>query len=779
MVLTNEEIKEFALSLAVCETEEAVIQLLKTYSFWDDNACWRYFGDVENNYSSIGNQQASSDSALVEKIINSIDATIMGDLLSKGIDPSSSSAPQSINEYLKAYKRIPEGRLSLLDPATRNRISDDILLVSTLNPNSKNPNYCIIDNGEGQTPLSMPNTILSLQASNKLKIGAVQGKFNMGGTGVLTFSGSHKFQIIISKKRQDIVRELCFNDESFDKWGVTIVRREEPTGTMKSSCFKYLAPNGNILSFEAESLPLKPTYDLNNAYPYTKEMYDGTFIKIFDYYIKGANGISTITLHNRLSLLIPGIALPIKIVECRPNKTAGIKYKTLCGLSARLEEDRHATLECEPIGISGSLNGEPLQGTLYVFKKTNGDSFKNSEGILYTLNGQCQGVESKRFFEKLKLSYLANSILLILDCSQLSAKTIEELFLNSRDRLKNGPVRDQILTFIENEVKGISILKELNAHRREEELTDKIKESKLVSNIVGDVLSKSKILNNLLIQGRDLNVPRLTQSQGSKTNEPSTQEFPTFFKLKKKNRKTAEIGRRIRIDLDTDAPNDYFTRDKLSGTYSLKSSGGVLTDYSLKIINREGVLSILIDENLFTVGDCVEFLVIISDETQVIPFEVLFSLTIVDKNKDSTGGTQKTKSVRNKLEKSLPTIQEVRKKDWDTLGMDEFTAIVVKGGIEEGSYDFYCNLDNKYLELERQMPKSNPTYLEGIFSTALIVASMSILSHYQKLESHSLEDEDCDLKIEELISEISKSLAPTIIPIVVELSKIENFDNEN
>lgn len=774
--LDNQQIKEFALGLAQAESEEEVISLLTDYGFWEDTTCWRYFGDLENNYSSIGNQQANADSALVEKIINSIDATIMGDLLSRGIDPKSEEAPRSIPEYLKEFRNIPEGKLSLLDSSTRSKISEDILLVSTYNTTSKSPNYSIIDSGEGQTASSLPHTILSLQASNKLKVGAVQGKFNMGGTGAMMFSGEQKFQIIITRKRQDIPMSLRGEDDSFEKWAVTIVRREEPVGLMKSSCFKYLAPQGKILSFNADSLMLKPTYSNTEAHPYKAPMAEGTFIKLLDYTIPGCNGISTIHLHDRLSLLIPGIALPIKIIECR--KTKAKHNKTLYGLMNRLEENRYDSLECEPIGISKFLNGEPIQAKIYIFKKEHGQSFKRNEAILYALNGQCQGIETKKFFEKLKLSYLANSILMILDCSQFSPKTCEELFMNSRDRLKKGKMRDIALKFIEDEIKGLPQLRELNAKRRMEELSDKVNNSKMVSNVVENVLSKSKVLNSLLLQGKDLIVPKMSITQAPPATALSTREFPTFFQLKNKKRKVAELERNIRIELETDAPNDYFVRDKMSGTFSLECSVGTLTDYSLKIVNGNGYLNIFIDPNLFELEELALFRLIISDDNRPLPFVIEFDLDIIEKSPDTTSEGSSKSKLKNKLGKGLPTICEVRKENWNEkeFEMDEFTAIIVKESGASGGFDFYCNLDNKYLELERRNSKSNALYLESIFSTALVVSSMSIISHYQKINNTSCDEEESVLDIEDLVKEVSSSLAPTIIPIIKELSEIKELE---
>ena len=47
----------------------------------------------------------------------------------------------------------------------------------------------ISDCGEGQTPRNLPQTILSLNKSNKMYIRFVQGQFNQGGTGALRFCG--------------------------------------------------------------------------------------------------------------------------------------------------------------------------------------------------------------------------------------------------------------------------------------------------------------------------------------------------------------------------------------------------------------------------------------------------------------------------------------------------------------------------------------------------------------------------------------------------------------
>jgi hypothetical protein len=72
--MTDSQLKELCLGLIKADSEEEVIHLLSDAGFWDMQPYWRYYGDYENNYNTAGNQQARPDPALVEKLINSVDA---------------------------------------------------------------------------------------------------------------------------------------------------------------------------------------------------------------------------------------------------------------------------------------------------------------------------------------------------------------------------------------------------------------------------------------------------------------------------------------------------------------------------------------------------------------------------------------------------------------------------------------------------------------------------------------------------------------------------------
>ncbi|HKA22018.1 MAG TPA: hypothetical protein VKN18_27315 [Blastocatellia bacterium] len=61
--MNNEAAKQLCHSLTVADSEQAVIDLLTDAGFWEDESAWRYYGDYENNYNTIGNQQSRPDAA--------------------------------------------------------------------------------------------------------------------------------------------------------------------------------------------------------------------------------------------------------------------------------------------------------------------------------------------------------------------------------------------------------------------------------------------------------------------------------------------------------------------------------------------------------------------------------------------------------------------------------------------------------------------------------------------------------------------------------------------
>ena len=94
------------------ETEDDVDNVLSKAGYLDDDdAVWCSFGGFENNFAAIGNQQSDASGALVEKIINSIDAVLMAECYSNQIDPEGTQAPSTMTEAVELFFGVRDGRL--------------------------------------------------------------------------------------------------------------------------------------------------------------------------------------------------------------------------------------------------------------------------------------------------------------------------------------------------------------------------------------------------------------------------------------------------------------------------------------------------------------------------------------------------------------------------------------------------------------------------------------------------------------------------------------------
>lgn len=183
------------------EHEADVRHVLTKYGLLDDLDAWRLLGDRENNFSIIGNQHSDPTGALVEKLVNSIDAVLMVGCHRAGIDPEGPGAPETMTDAVERFYNVRHGRLGQEDSRTLTTLAENIHLIAV--GAKESPSYLVVDRGEGQTPDGFPSTFMSLAESNKLRIPFVQGRFNSGGTGVLQFCGTENFQLVASRRNPD------------------------------------------------------------------------------------------------------------------------------------------------------------------------------------------------------------------------------------------------------------------------------------------------------------------------------------------------------------------------------------------------------------------------------------------------------------------------------------------------------------------------------------------------------------------------------------------------
>ena len=129
--------KELCRALMVADSEDSVVSILTHGGYWDDPQQWRYLGDTENNFGSIGNQQSTPVAALIEKLVNGIDARLLNACLERGMTPESRKAPHDMREAVAMFfedwdgspERLPaEAGLVRLWARDKLRVQADLLI---------------------------------------------------------------------------------------------------------------------------------------------------------------------------------------------------------------------------------------------------------------------------------------------------------------------------------------------------------------------------------------------------------------------------------------------------------------------------------------------------------------------------------------------------------------------------------------------------------------------------------------------------------------------------
>jgi hypothetical protein len=792
---TSEQVKDLCLRLLGADTSKEVITILETAGLWDDPDAWRLFSDTEINYSSIGNQQADAIAAFIEKLINAEDARLVNACRLAGIDPESMAAPQSMRAAVaqffegKQQPRDSDGRIADWPDAKSTEEGRKLTVAATGNrPSQGQPSLTVADQGEGQTPDDFPKTFMSLNRSNKLRIPFVQGKFNMGGTGALRFS---ELQLVISRRNPALLGPS--HSARDEQWGLTIVRRMPPSGGTKSSVYKYLAPVvlpgetlRGVLSFSADELPIFPevTKDVRNAYHRMSEY--GSLVKLYEYTWRGNKSnivFSDDGLLRRIDVGLPELALPIRVFECRPDYRghSGSYETNALGLVSRLDRDKAEKLETdEPIGGVVALDdGTQIKLRVYVFKdKGTARQYRNpASGVVFGVNGQMHGTYSTDFFTrgKVNLSYLADSMLVYADCSQIDGQTREDLFMNSRDRLSVNALSKQLESKLEAFLRGEPTLKELQLQRRQKAIQDKLADDKPLNDVLQGLLKNNPILSKLFLLGQSISAPfppgRAGKGGGGKGNAGTFvgKRYPEYFRFKDRKdgeelRRTAQIGARTRVTFETDAEDTYFLRDHEPGAWNVrrKTNGQWIDAGGWNTTGpKSGIAHLTFDAlpDGTKVGDKLEYLIEVTDPARFDAFSMPLTLDIVPSGGGGGGGGGKSTF-------NLPDITTVSQPEWGTHDFDELSVLkVVHVGTptdpQAPVYDFFVNVDNRFLLHSQKERPASAELLRKQFIYGFVLVGLALLQEHQKPQSNPGQQ-----SVEEYVRRTSRALGAILIPMI-------------
>jgi hypothetical protein len=763
------------ISLLTAENENDVDVVLEKAGYGLNNEdVWAPYGGVENNFSTVGNQQTEPTGAFVEKIINAIDAVLMAECFKADIDPENGRAPKSMVEAVEQFFNVHEGRLENLVAKQQTELAERIGVVAV--GEKATPSYLIIDNGEGQTPNRFPDTLLSLNKSNKMRIPFVQGKFNSGGTGVLQFCGRLNMQLVVSRRNPACpVRD---GDTSGNEWGFTLVRRRRPSDGRRSSTYVYLAPGGQVPRFTAdEGVPVLPQKRNSvRPQPYSEKLLHGTCIKLYNFRWK-ARSIATTEARYELEKFLHSPCLPFRLTETREYR-ANYYSTTISGVWASVigdpeNPDKNKTEAGFPAYGMLNLRGiGNLPYRLVVFKEGL-ESKRIPHGVFFTINGQVHGGLPNDFVSRqLKFDYLKDHLLVSLDCTQMERTVYEDFFMASRDRVRRDEVYETIVDSLKDELREHEGLRELNAARRKKQIEEAVSNDKETASVFNELLKSDPTLSALFSIG-----DRLVTTLGPGPSAPFVgRRFPTFFRIANEPKngvvKRCPINRTCRVVFETDAMNDYFERAECRGEITTDPPSLIEQSH---LWNGVFTARFMVPWDLEPGQEAKVTVRVVDVETESRgkPFESTFTIVAEpEAEKNSDPPPPNPAKPRNRPQPNgrtssprlaIPDVVDEHRPD------QPFSSLRIKHNDDSG-YDFFLNVDNAFLltELTRCKSEDRPL-IKFWFKYGLALCALGMIQEGKRqaeAEDDGGKPEDDDADDLQKVAGYCNGIARVIVPVI-------------
>lgn len=752
----NNELKDILFKLVRAKSAQELTNLLQE-DFFKDSGWWPY-GDTDSNFSIISAQSKDSVNALVEKIVNSIDAVLIAECLKNDINPKEKEAPESMSKAVERFFGIEDGDISKLSDEKRRVLAQKIKIIAQ--GEKEKPNILIVDTGEGQNPEDFLGTFLSLpggkKISNKTEIKFVQGKYNMGGTGALMFCGNpeNRYQLILSRRDPNI-------KNSKNVWGFTLVR-ETIKKDSKNPLFEFLVnKDGNIYEFPGTSLNLLPD---NESFNY------GTFIKLYNYDLKNPSNI-TLDLWRPLNRRIFTPALPILLQESRSIYGGHSSTKIMQGNKFRVNGDENKWVEkyFEINSDLGRLGNRKIEITIFKDQLTEhtknetktrpfptGEFTLPAEAIFFTVNGQTHHTIGRSTLETYaKLKNLSKYMMIHIDVTN-AGPLLNEIFHGAREAARENDIYRAIEERLLSDLKDNPVLRSLDEEYRKREIAKIQPDKSFVRNIAERILKQNPDWVKQFLSGGDIKIPQSTGMPAKFT--PSY--FPTRLELKGDRIKEVPVNNKYSwVYFITDAPNDYLTRNKDKGELNIEPSSFIEKSYwinegliSLKVVTPEDAIQ----------GSKIDIKIALTRSNR----SALESIVTLQFVKEKINSPQPSRPRIPKSEGyNLPALDWVQKErwiefSWTAKDISQANSSVIH--INAGSYDltnFIYKFGDKYDEV----------LIAEAYKTAIYLYSFML--------DHELSETSEDLIIrdnkEKLVSRLMQGIAKVVLPL-----NFENFAKE-
>ncbi len=645
--------KELGMKLLRAESEAEVAAIVDVDPVMSDASNWRAVDDRDTNFNIVKNQSSTGGKAATELITNMVDAVLMKRCLEEGIDPKGQDAPATMYKAVDAFiQNLNGGRIIDADDDWLLSYARENLIIGVTAVNTRvKPCYTFADNGEGQHPDDFPSTFLSLSKKNKSQIPFVQGKYNMGSSGVLGFCGTRWFKLIVSRR--------------FDKsggWGWTLVKKH--SGDADQDVYaEYFAPQGKIPTLG--DLQILLPFQTKGGKEFNQFSLDaGTVVKVYDFYVgkdfKGFYGSREAFNENLVETI-----LPFRIYDFRWPASAnrsglralGVDERTFYGMEFLLRRahsdvnavaddlDGHdtveadsksalhvATIEAPNLGRI-VLSAIPIKKPKVSKKKTWFQRSKNR--VFHHVNGQVHFKRPRGFLTQCGLQALKDRVVIFVDASALKDVARQDIWKSDREQIFDSPTGEEYKSEVQKAISESPVLKELNHRVAREELATVVED--ISRDVVGALIKRDPNLALLL----DESYPQVqVPGDGVPNPQPpvnfSHQYSPSFIKFAtRKLDIELPINRKRPIPCITDVNRDYFIRASNQGHLHFEKDETADMFSFRANFDEIGNLVVFVTPNAqqLRVGDVHEFKIGLYDDAMPEPVytDVAIRITVVKK----------------------------------------------------------------------------------------------------------------------------------------------------
>ena len=613
--------KNLGLRLLAADTEAEVQSIIGGDAAMCNNGNWHPLDGRDTNFNVVNNQASNGGKAATELMTNMVDAILTRRCLEEGILPKSDDAPDTMYLAVDKFIRPMRGGKIIREDGKwlREYAEKNLVIGVTGRVRGGKPCFTFCDNGEGQYPGCFPETFLSLRAKNKSEIRFVQGKYNMGSSGVLNFCGTHWFKLIISRRY-----------DGKEPWGWTLVRRKvPPTGMPYAEYFApgdkdniQTAPSGRVFPFN--------THDGKQFDDFSLET--GTIIKLYQYNVGKSSDFSR--LRGVFNQNLVETILPFRLLDFRQKpdpkrdrlRALGIDARPLYGMEFLLVRqhaddggDEEGGGEPEHIATEQIPGlGEITVTAIPIRKKTEGTSegmagLKGSiTRFFHHVNGQVQYKKDRGFFTDCGLSALKDRAVVFVDASGLEDRAHQIIWKGDRESILETEKGQEYKDAVKDIIKKSPALKDLNRRIANEMLETASKDSSL--NLVKDLVGRDKNFAALL-SGLVPDIPVPSPDPVPPTPRSDLQYSPTYLRINAHRPEYSLSVQGVRVlSCDTDAADDYFTRAENRGSLSINDKSAK-AKFSVRGQLKNGKLNLFISpmRNLVNAGEIYSFAIELKD----------------------------------------------------------------------------------------------------------------------------------------------------------------------